>query len=98
MPVRKTGDGAQPKPHCHGHRERLRKRFQDAGAQALADYELLELVLLRAIPVRDGTAFDLNRDQVPPSATARRSVRCRRYAISAATTRILRIPAMAAFA
>ena len=53
MPVRKTGDGAQPKPHYHGHRERLRKRFQDAGAQALADYELLELVLFRAIPVRD---------------------------------------------
>lgn len=53
MPAKKTGDGAQEKPHYHGHRERLRKRFQDAGPQALADYELLELVLFRAIPVRD---------------------------------------------
>lgn len=40
-------------PHFHGHRERLRKRFRDAGADALADYELLELVLFRSIPRRD---------------------------------------------
>jgi len=53
MPARKTGDGARSKPHYHGHRERLRKRFQDAGAQALADYELLELVPFRTIPMRD---------------------------------------------
>jgi DNA repair protein RadC len=41
------------KPHYLGHRERLRKRFRDAGADALPDYELLELVLFRA--VRAGT-------------------------------------------
>ncbi len=40
-------------PHFHGHRDRLRARFRDAGAQALADYELLELILFRAIPRRD---------------------------------------------
>jgi DNA repair protein RadC len=40
-------------PHYHGHRERLRARFTEAGAEALADYELLELVLFRAIPRRD---------------------------------------------
>jgi DNA repair protein RadC len=40
-------------PHYHGHRERLRARFRDAGADALSDYELLELVLFRAIPQRD---------------------------------------------
>ena len=40
-------------PHYHGHRERLRARFREAGADALADYELLELVLFRAIPQRD---------------------------------------------
>jgi DNA repair protein RadC len=40
-------------PHFHGHRERLRNRFREAGADALADYELLELVLFRAIPRRD---------------------------------------------
>jgi DNA repair protein RadC len=40
-------------PHYHGHRERLRSRLKEAGAGALADYELLELVLFRAIPRRD---------------------------------------------
>ncbi len=40
-------------PHHAGHRERLRRRFLTAGAEALADYELLELVLFRAIPRRD---------------------------------------------
>src|SRR3954452_5220870 len=39
--------------HYHGHRERLRKRFLDAGDEALADYELLELILFRSIPRRD---------------------------------------------
>lgn len=32
-----------------GHRERLRERFVDGGPQALPDYELLEMVLFRAI-------------------------------------------------
>jgi len=40
-------------PHYHGHRERLRGRFRAAGAEAVSDYELLELVLFRAIPQRD---------------------------------------------
>src|SRR5262245_15898251 len=42
-----------PVPHYHGHRERLRTRFNDAGAAAVSDYELLELVLFSAIPRRD---------------------------------------------
>jgi DNA repair protein RadC len=36
-----------------GHRERLRERFRQGGADAMPDYELLELVLFRAIPRRD---------------------------------------------
>jgi DNA repair protein RadC len=44
---------AEPEPHYHGHRERLRTRFAEAGADALPDYELLELVLFRSIPRRD---------------------------------------------
>ncbi len=36
-----------------GHRERLRERFRNAGANALPDYELLELVLFRSIPRAD---------------------------------------------
>jgi DNA repair protein RadC len=42
-----------PAPHYHEHRTRLRKRFEDTGADALADYELLELLLFRVIPRRD---------------------------------------------
>ncbi len=36
-----------------GHRERLRERFVMGGADAMPDYELLELVLFAAIPRRD---------------------------------------------
>lgn len=35
------------------HRKRLRERFMSGGAEALPDYELLELVLFRAIPRQD---------------------------------------------
>lgn len=41
------------KPHYLGHRDRLRDRFRDSGADALADYELLELILFQALPRRD---------------------------------------------
>ncbi|MBN8962657.1 MAG: DNA repair protein RadC [Rhizobiales bacterium] len=44
---------AEAPPHYHGHRERLRDRFRGVGADALSDYELLELVLFRALPRRD---------------------------------------------
>lgn len=40
-------------PSHTGHRQRLRDRFMRAGSDALADYEMLELVLFRAIPRRD---------------------------------------------
>jgi DNA repair protein RadC len=40
-------------PHFHNHRWRLRERFLTAGSVGVADYELLELVLFRAIPRRD---------------------------------------------
>jgi DNA repair protein RadC len=52
--ARALPDGnARQRPHYHGHRERLRERFREAGSGALADYELLELVLFRALPRRD---------------------------------------------
>ena len=38
------------RPHYHGHRARLRERFLAGGADALPDYELLELLLFDAIP------------------------------------------------
>lgn len=39
--------------YIRDHRTRLRARFLDGGAAAMPDYELLELVLFRAIPRRD---------------------------------------------
>ncbi len=45
-------DGSAGTPHFHGHRERLRARFREA-PDALADYEILELLLFRSIPRRD---------------------------------------------
>jgi DNA repair protein RadC len=46
-------EGPETSPHYHGHRERLRECFRDAGAEAVSDYELLELLLFRAILRRD---------------------------------------------
>ena len=45
--------GLAEAPHYYGHRQRLRERFREAGADALSDYELLEAVLFRAQPRRD---------------------------------------------
>ncbi|WAX93254.1 DNA repair protein RadC [Aminobacter sp. NyZ550] len=46
-------DTEPEKPHYLGHRERLRARFSASGGDALADYELLELLLFRLIPRAD---------------------------------------------
>ena len=46
-------EGGDEVKHYHGHRERLRTGLREAGSAALADYELLELVLFRAIPQKD---------------------------------------------
>ncbi|MDH5797518.1 MAG: DNA repair protein RadC [Paracoccaceae bacterium] len=39
--------------YIRNHRQRLRERFLEGGAAAVPDYELLELVLFRAIPRKD---------------------------------------------
>ena len=41
------------KAHYEGHRDRLRARLLESGADALKDYELLEVLLFAAIPRRD---------------------------------------------
>src|SRR5215813_7869810 len=54
MPAKSNDKSNDPKaapsekPHYHGHRERLRERFRNAGPDALADYELLEMILFNA--------------------------------------------------
>ncbi|KZY52163.1 DNA repair protein RadC [Sulfitobacter sp. KE29] len=47
-----SNTGKQPS-YIADHRQRLRSRFIDGGAAAMPDYEMLELVLFRAIPRRD---------------------------------------------
>ena len=42
-----------PLPDYTGHRQRLRQRFLTSGAGALADYELLEMILYAASPRTD---------------------------------------------
>jgi len=70
-------DEAAPQPvlgkmpsYIADHRKRLRTRFMEGGATAMPDYELLELLLFRAIPRQDvkplarlllDTFGDLNR-------------------------------------
>lgn len=40
-------------PHYIGHRKRLKERFLKGGQGAIADYELIELLLFLAVPRRD---------------------------------------------
>ena len=40
---------ADAKPHYLGHHQRLRERFMQGGADALPDYELLEMLINRAL-------------------------------------------------
>jgi DNA repair protein RadC len=53
MPSLAKAEGTASKPGYLGHRDRLRERFSVAGHLALADYELLELLLFRLIPRSD---------------------------------------------
>lgn len=52
VPVAMAPGGKLPS-YIKDHRKRLRQRFMEGGAAALPDYELLELVLFRAIPRQD---------------------------------------------
>jgi DNA repair protein RadC len=48
-----SGGGATLPSYLKDHRKRLRDRFLAGGTTAVADYELLELLLFRAIPRQD---------------------------------------------
>ena len=52
-PGAQLGEAADAAPHYHGHRERLRQRLIDAGAESLPDYELLEVILFAGNPRGD---------------------------------------------
>ena len=53
IPAAALGVGARLPSYIADHRKRLRERFMVGGAAALPDYEMLELVLFRAIPRQD---------------------------------------------
>lgn len=54
MTVQASTSSAQPKKVSHdGHRERLRKKFLSHGLDAIADINVLELLLFYAIPRQD---------------------------------------------
>jgi len=57
LPLFGEADEAAKSPrqpsYIRDHRKRLRSRFIEGGALAMPDYELLELVLFRAIPRQD---------------------------------------------
>ncbi len=70
----------KPPSYLRDHRKRLRERFLAGGPQAMPDYELLELILFRAIPRQDvkplarrllETFGDLNRVITAPPARLR---------------------------
>lgn len=46
-------DGAAAGSDPSGHRARLRQRLLSGGAEALADHEVIELLLMQAVPRRD---------------------------------------------
>lgn len=50
---RNPADNQDGKPHYLGHRERLRRRLIDRGGEALADYEVLEVLLFAGNPRGD---------------------------------------------
>ncbi|MDF1726707.1 MAG: DNA repair protein RadC [Sulfitobacter sp.] len=52
-PAQPLEPGGKQPSYIADHRARLRARFMAGGADALPEYELLELVLFRAIPRRD---------------------------------------------
>ena len=49
-PQKASEGNASDKPHYLGHRERLRDKFLEQGPDALADYEIIELLLTLARP------------------------------------------------
>ena len=59
-----SGNAKPDAPGHLGHRERLRERFSQGGADAMPDYEMLELLLFRAIPRQDTKPIAKAREEV----------------------------------
>lgn len=86
-------------PHYIGHRERLRERFLQDDGQNMSDYELMELLLMIAIPRRDvkEKAKDLINTFGSFSAAINASVeKLERFGLKRTTAAVLKIVAMSA--
>lgn len=106
MTAPKTAQGGKKtEPHYTGHRDRLRQRFLEAGDTALADYELLELILFGAIPRRDvkplakellqkfgglGEVFNASPERLSAECGLGPTAIATLRAVGAASTRLLR--------
>jgi DNA repair protein RadC len=103
-----NAQGKQPS-YIRDHRARLRQRFLEGGPQAMPDYELLELLLFRAIPRRDVKPLaralldrfgDFNgvisapQDQLLQEAGVGESVLCELKIVEAAAHRLARARVM----
>jgi DNA repair protein RadC len=51
--IQPLGNSVVIKDDLSGHRDRLRERFSKSGPEAVADYEILEMILYRTIPRAD---------------------------------------------
>lgn len=105
-PSRRNSSASDKQPsYILDHRKRLRERFLKGGADAIPDYEMLELVLFRAIPRRDvkplarlllETFGDFNRvisaprERLLPIRGVGESVLCELKIVEAAAQRLAR--------
>lgn len=102
---RKPYETQKQPSYIRDHRKRLRERFLNGGASALPDYEMLELVLFRAIPRKDvkplarlllETFGDFNRvisaspERLLPIRGVGESVVCELKIVEAAAQRLAR--------
>lgn len=53
LPIKATQSPKQQAKHYHGHRSRLRERFEEAGHSGLQPYETLEMLLFSSIKQGD---------------------------------------------
>ncbi len=45
--------GEKPKPHYHGHRQRLKDKYLEVGLEGFHDYEIMEFLLTYGLPQKD---------------------------------------------
>ena len=103
-----AADGGDKRPHHLGHRQRLRERLLEGGAPALADYELIEILLWAGNPRGDtkplakqlidrfgsfGAALSADRDRLLATPGVSENAAAVLLAVREAALRLLRAEA-----